>query len=104
MAVVRRAQQWGETGSRIEPRPAQPIDRAAIGHERGGLAVADQRVVFDPRRQGAPPLAIFSRPGGGAPPNKSVKKAPNAKQDNAFAPRKFTVLEHVPFLRNRAML
>jgi hypothetical protein len=58
MAVVRLAQQRGETGARIEPRPAQPIDRAAIGHERGGLAVPDQRVVFDPRRQGAPPIFL----------------------------------------------
>src|SRR6202043_2906809 len=34
----------------------------------------------------------ISRPGRGAPPNKNVRKAPNAEQDNAFTPRKFATL------------
>ena len=31
----------------IEARPAQPVDRAVARHQRGALAVADQRIVLD---------------------------------------------------------
>src|SRR5688500_5554252 len=46
-AVLGRAQERREAGRGIEARPAQPVDRAIARDERGGLAVADQRVVFD---------------------------------------------------------
>ena len=39
-----------EARIRIEARPAQPVDRAVAADERGGVAVPDQRVVFDPSR------------------------------------------------------
>src|SRR6185436_8871245 len=39
-----------EAGVRIEPRPAQPIDRAVTPHERRRFAVADQRIVFNAQR------------------------------------------------------
>ena len=50
--VLRRAEQRGKAGFRIEARPAQPIDRAVARYQRGALAVADQRVVFDGRGHG----------------------------------------------------
>ncbi len=52
-AVGLVAQQGGEAGVGIEPRPAQPVDRAVDGHQGGGLAVADQGVVLDPGRHQA---------------------------------------------------
>jgi hypothetical protein len=47
MSVVGTAEQRGKDSSRIEARPAQPIDRAGTADERRGLAVADQAVIFD---------------------------------------------------------
>src|SRR5882672_10180397 len=41
-------QQSGETCSRIEARPAQPVDRTVAAHQSRCFAVADQRIVFDP--------------------------------------------------------
>jgi DNA-binding CsgD family transcriptional regulator len=46
-AVLGTSEQRGEAGARIEPRPAQPVDRSGARHERRGLAVADHRVVFE---------------------------------------------------------
>ena len=46
-AVLARAEQRREAGIRVEARPAQPVDRAIAADQRGALAVADQRVVFD---------------------------------------------------------
>ena len=43
------AEQRGEAGAGVEARPAQPVDRAVAADQRGGLAVADQRVVLDAR-------------------------------------------------------
>ena len=41
------AEQRGEAGARVEAREAAPVDRAVAADERGGLQVADQRVVLD---------------------------------------------------------
>ena len=46
-AVVGRAEQGGEAGAGVEARPAEPVDRTVEGDERGRVAVADQRIVFD---------------------------------------------------------
>ena len=48
--VVGRADQRGKAGRAVEARPAQPVDRAVAADQRGAVAVADHRVVFDPRR------------------------------------------------------
>ena len=48
---ARRAEQRGEAGAGVEAREAEPVDRAVAADERRGLAVADQRVVLDPRHQ-----------------------------------------------------
>src|SRR4029453_4546920 len=53
-AVLLGAEQGGEAGIGIEGGPAQPVDRAPATHERCRLAIADQGVVFDGRRQAAP--------------------------------------------------
>ena len=46
-AVLGVAEQRGEAGAGVEPRQAQPVDRPVAADQRGGLAVADQRVVLD---------------------------------------------------------
>ena len=46
-AMFRRAKERRETGVRIKPRPAQPINGAIATDQRGCLAVADDRVVFN---------------------------------------------------------
>ena len=48
--VVRRADQRGKAGRAVEARPAQPVDRAVAADQRGTVAVADHRVILDPRR------------------------------------------------------
>jgi hypothetical protein len=50
MSVVRTTEQGCEDRTGIETRPAQPIDRAGTAHQRRGLAVADQSVIFDELR------------------------------------------------------
>ena len=47
MAIVGRAEQGRKACAGIEARPTQPIDRTVATDESGGLAVADQGVVFD---------------------------------------------------------
>jgi hypothetical protein len=46
-AVGRVAEECREDRVGIETRQAEPIDRPAPTDERGGAAIADQRVVFD---------------------------------------------------------
>jgi hypothetical protein len=46
-AVVRGAEEIGETGGRIEARPAKPIDRQVAPDEGGRLGIANDRIVFD---------------------------------------------------------
>ena len=46
-AVVGGAEEIGETGGRIEARPAKPIDGKVAPDEGGCLAIPDDRVVFD---------------------------------------------------------
>ena len=41
------AEQSGKTGRRVEPRQAQPVDGTPARHERGGLQVTEQGVVFE---------------------------------------------------------
>src|SRR5262245_13338959 len=50
MAVVRTPQQRRKTCLRVEAGPAQPVDGAVLGDERGRLAVTDQRIVLDAAR------------------------------------------------------
>ena len=50
-AVVGAAEQRGKTGIGIEPRPAQPVDRAVARNQRRGFAIADQGIVGDGRRR-----------------------------------------------------
>ncbi len=45
--VVRGAEEIGETGGRIEARPAKPIDGQVAPDEGGRLAIPDDRIVFD---------------------------------------------------------
>lgn len=45
--MFRRAEQRGKTRPGIEPRPAEPVNRTRPGHQRGGLAVSDEGVVFE---------------------------------------------------------
>ena len=49
-AMVRRAEESRETGVGIEPWPTQPINGAIATDQRGCLAVADKRVVFNTQR------------------------------------------------------
>ena len=49
-AIARVAQQRREARPRIEAGPTEPIDRAVLGDERGGLAIANQRVILDATR------------------------------------------------------
>ena len=53
-AMIRRAQQRGETRRRVEARQAKPVDGPVAGNQRRRLAVADQGVVFNPRRHEQP--------------------------------------------------
>ena len=50
--VFRAADEGREAGTRIEPRPAEPIHRAVAADKGRGFAIADQGVVFDPSRHG----------------------------------------------------
>jgi hypothetical protein len=54
-AGLRPAEQRGEARRRVEARQTQPVDRAVAADEGGGLQVADDRVVLDPRRRRAGP-------------------------------------------------
>src|SRR5262249_31537506 len=68
-AMLIGAEQGGEAGIGIEPRPAQPIDRAVARHQRSRLTVADQRVVFNARWHGGYPksnMTKTSRPNPGS--------------------------------------
>ncbi len=49
-AMFRRAEESGITGVRIEPWPTQPIYGTIATDQRGRLAVADKRVVFNTQR------------------------------------------------------
>jgi hypothetical protein len=49
-AVVWCPEQGGKAGSRIETRPAEPVDRAVAADQGCRSAVADQRIVFDSQR------------------------------------------------------
>ena len=46
--MFRRTEESRETGVRIKPRPAQPINRAVATDQRRCFAVTDQRIVFNP--------------------------------------------------------
>src|SRR5258705_4512619 len=46
--MVGRAEKLCEAGAAVESGPAQPVNRAAAGDERGRLAVADEGVILDP--------------------------------------------------------
>jgi hypothetical protein len=48
--VIGRAQQRSEARTGVEARPAEPVDRSGPCDKRRRLAVADQRVVFNPSR------------------------------------------------------
>src|SRR5260370_23949225 len=48
--IIGFPEQGSKAGSRIKPRPAQPIDRAVAADQSRRLAVAYQRVVFDAKR------------------------------------------------------
>jgi hypothetical protein len=48
--VISRPKQCGKARRRIEPRPAQPIDRAVAAHQSRSPAVANQCIVFDAQR------------------------------------------------------
>ena len=54
-AVVRGAEEIGETGGRIEARPAKPIDGQIAPDEGGRLAIPDDRVILDIQRHGSIP-------------------------------------------------
>jgi hypothetical protein len=49
-AMFGRAEESRETSVRIEPWPTQPINGAVATDQRGRLAVADKRVVFNTQR------------------------------------------------------
>jgi hypothetical protein len=49
-AMFRRAEESCETSVRIKPWPTQPINGAVATDQRGCLAVADERVVFNTQR------------------------------------------------------
>ena len=46
-SIVRSPQKRRETRTGIETRPAEPIDRAVPAHERGRLAITDERIILD---------------------------------------------------------
>ena len=46
--VLRCPEERGEARGRIEAGQAEPVDRPVPRHQGDGLAIADQRVVFDP--------------------------------------------------------
>ena len=46
-SVLAIAEQRGKARRRVEARPAQPVDRSGARDQRRGLAVANQRVVFE---------------------------------------------------------
>ena len=52
MPMLIAAEKRGKTGIGIEARPTEPVDRAIAPDQRGCLAVADQRVIFDARGHG----------------------------------------------------
>ena len=47
IAVPIVAEQSGKAGRRVEPRPAEPIDRTVAGDERRSFAVADHSIIFE---------------------------------------------------------
>jgi hypothetical protein len=60
-AVLFCADKRSETGWRGEIGPAQPVDRSIFSDESGGLAIANERIIFDlksharyPRSSGTP--------------------------------------------------
>ena len=48
--VVVVAEQAREAGGRVEPRQAEPVDRAVLADQRGGVPVADEGIVLDRQR------------------------------------------------------
>ena len=50
VAVGLVTEERGEARAGIEPGDAEPVDRAVVGDQRGGLGVADERVLLDARR------------------------------------------------------
>ena len=66
-AVVGRPEQRREARARVEAREAAPVDRPLAVDQRGGLQVADQGVVLDPRhprivwKTGGRAVSDFSR-------------------------------------------
>ena len=69
VAALVRVEQRREHAGRIEPRTAEPVDRAVGGHEGGGLQVADHSVIADVRvaLSHAPMIADPPAPCGTAP-------------------------------------
>ena len=51
-AVVRGAEEIGETGGRIEARPAKPIDRQIPPDKGGRLGIANDGIVLDVQSHG----------------------------------------------------
>src|SRR5262249_2969318 len=46
-AIARVAQQRRKTRPRVEAGPAEPVDGAVLGDERGRFAITDERVILD---------------------------------------------------------
>ena len=59
-------EQAGEQGSRIEARPAQPVDAAQSADQRRAATIADERVIFDACSHAAPAPASGRKPGPSA--------------------------------------
>ena len=47
--VILVAEQCSERRRRVEPGQAQPVDAAIASHERPGVAIADQRIILNPK-------------------------------------------------------
>src|SRR5689334_18784400 len=54
-SIVRAPEQSGETGGRVEPRHAEPVDGTVYPDQRRGLHIADERVILDPQRHETSP-------------------------------------------------
>jgi len=52
MTALPRIQQRREDGWRVEPRCAEPVDRAVVSHQSSGLQIADQPMILDSRVRG----------------------------------------------------
>src|SRR4051812_22144546 len=86
------AQEGGKARPRIEARQAQPIDAAVTADERGGVGVADQRVILD-FHDGWLVGAEVNGDGSRVAPSAAIRPASRTTIANAASAASFTEVD-----------